>query len=195
MGYIDIQYIETDLYQSNWCLTKEGNWKVVLKLRNVLLNGKPPTWHLPTRPIRLLIFQWYWLVVRLIPKTNTPFDFLPNLSALEDASAIEAPWHLRGSTTSFPFLFAKTLVGLVSAWCDACEVGICYSNLSSLEKQMYLYMSELSSWKWIFWICITTRFIRYDLLVTVQIVLLDYKIIMPRYLPLFVTAHTDMAAL
>jgi len=25
MGYTDIQYIETDLYQSNWCLTKEGN--------------------------------------------------------------------------------------------------------------------------------------------------------------------------
>ena len=42
-GYTEYQYIETDLYQSNWCLTKEGNQKVVLKLRNVLLNGKPPT--------------------------------------------------------------------------------------------------------------------------------------------------------
>ena len=47
-------------------LTKEGNWKVVLKLRNFLLNGKPPTWYLPTWPIRLLISQWSWLVVRLI---------------------------------------------------------------------------------------------------------------------------------
>jgi len=25
MGYTDFQHIETDLYQSNWCLTKEGN--------------------------------------------------------------------------------------------------------------------------------------------------------------------------
>jgi len=33
---------------------------------------KPPTWYLPTWPIRLLIFQWSWIVVRLIPVKQNP---------------------------------------------------------------------------------------------------------------------------
>ena len=61
---------------------------MVLKLRNTLLNGKPPTWYLPTWPIRLLISQWSWLVVRLIlVKQNTqqnPRDLHHNLQLFYD---------------------------------------------------------------------------------------------------------------
>ena len=56
--YLLIYSVYKDWYQSNWCLTKEENWEVVFKLRNVLSNGKPPTWFSLTWPIRPITLDW-----------------------------------------------------------------------------------------------------------------------------------------
>jgi len=64
-----------------------------------------------------------------------------------------------------------------------------------MDKELYLYPPELSSWVWISRSRINAWFAHYDLLVTAQITPLACRIIMQRYLSQFITAHIDIGAL
>ena len=60
---------------------------------------------------------------------------------------------------------------------------------------MYLYPSELPSSVQIFRIYITALFARYDILVTAQITLLDYRVAMQRCAPPFIIVCINIEAL